>query len=69
MKTSTLPRSAPLGSTSGNPARHVWTTAAALLRTLIENVRVRRLERRDRRRLEGEWLTVEVKTWVSAKPR
>ena len=64
-----LPRVAPLGSTWANPGRRVWTTAAAILRTLVENVRVRRLERRDRRRLEGEWLTVEVKTWVSAKPR
>ena len=67
--TPTLPRVAPLGSTRANPGTRVWTTAAAILRTLIENVRVRWRERRDRRRLEGEWLTVEVKTWESAKPR
>lgn len=33
------------------------------------NVIVRWRERRDRRRLVGDWLTLEVKTWESARRR
>lgn len=64
-----LPRSAPLGTTPAIPGVRVWSTVAALLATFGVNVRHRWRERRDRRRLAGEWLVVEVKTWESARRR